>query len=229
MKQIEFQKAIWGESVNTVIADAQKEAIKQQAIIYFDFNGIKVNVRPDTNADLLYRDYSNAHLMEWKEIGLNLLPEYPQSVQEELERRSKERDARHEQWRIEAQQEAERKNNVIATKTAGVELEISDAQTWTKGRENNKDGYGNAIYDYAETWGKLMQAEIATGKTIAEVANQTSIEADIEGITGFMYGAAVSMLAHCWKHGEELRIWHNANYGHTGSGTINPAIITVEA
>ena len=45
--------------------------------------------------------------------------------------------------------------------------------------------------------------------TVACCAKEASHLADSEGITGFMYGCAVSMLAQCWKHGEELRRWHN--------------------
>ncbi|WP_239255521.1 hypothetical protein [Listeria ilorinensis] len=43
-----------------------------------------------------------------------------------------------------------------------------------------------------------------------------------------MYGAAVAALAHCWKYGEELKKWHNGQYGHEGDGVVNPAIITVD-
>jgi len=47
------------------------------------------------------------------------------------------------------------------------------------------------------------------------------------GITGFMYGCAVNLLSQCWKHGEELRKWHNKEYGHEGDGVVNPAVFTI--
>ena len=98
-----------------------------------------------------------------------------------------------------------------------------------KGKAKNTDPYGACVYVYAEGWAKLMQREIAKGKTVAECAQKTSHELYFLGITGFMYGAAVSILSHCWKYGEELRKWHNKDYGHEGDGVVNPAILTINA
>lgn len=61
---------------------------------------------------------------------------------------------------------------------------------------------------------------------IVENAEKLSHEADTEGITGFMYGCAVSILAQCWEYGEELRKWHNKEYDYDGDGVVNPAILT---
>lgn len=52
-------------------------------------------------------------------------------------------------------------------------------------------------------------------------------EADTEGITGYMYGCAVSILSQCWKYGEYLRKWHNKEYNYDGDGVVNPAILTI--
>ena len=72
-----------------------------------------------------------------------------------------------------------------------------------------------------------MQVEIANGKKLIECAEPTSFQLGFLGITGFMYGAAVAILSKCWKHGEELRKWHNKEYNHEGDGVINPAILSV--
>lgn len=45
-------------------------------------------------------------------------------------------------------------------------------------------------------------------KVVVDNANRLSHEADVEGITGFMYGCAVSILSQYWKYGEELRKWN---------------------
>lgn len=83
---------------------------------------------------------------------------------------------------------------------------------------------------------RLMQAEIAAGKAIADVADDCCSMADKNfGITGFMYGCAVSALAHCWKHGDELRRWHNLktqirNEGERANetgGVLNPALLSI--
>ena len=68
---------------------------------------------------------------------------------------------------------------------------------------------------------------IAEGKTVAEIADQTSKNCDIDLITGFMYGCAVNALSQCWTYGEELRKWHNNDYGYEGDGVVNPAVLTV--
>jgi len=92
-------------------------------------------------------------------------------------------------------------------------------------------------YSYAEDWANFMEREMANGRTIAECAESTSREADTDGITDFMYGAAVAMLAHVWEHGEELRKWHNLNIqiGNEGEkanengGVLNPALSNIES
>ena len=81
-----------------------------------------------------------------------------------------------------------------------------------------------------------MEARLAEGATIADISHETSRTADTEGITGFMYGAAVDLLARHWEHGEELRLWHNLDTqlgtegerANASGGVLNPAILTVE-
>lgn len=56
-----------------------------------------------------------------------------------------------------------------------------------------------------------------------------------EGITGFMYGCAVSALAHFWAHGEALRRWHNLDTqigtegekANESGGVLNPALLNI--
>lgn len=96
------------------------------------------------------------------------------------------------------------------------------------GKNVNRDPYGSAVYRFLERWADLMEQKIKEGYELKDIAKQCEHEADIEGITGFMYGAAVSVLSQVWEHGEQLRVWHNANFNHTGAGVVNPAIITIK-
>ena len=102
-----------------------------------------------------------------------------------------------------------------------------------EGRKINQDSYGRAIYSYLEKWANLMEAKIDEYKdktpkeVIEEFADALSYEADTEGITGFMYGAAVSLLSQAWEYGEDLRVWHNKQYKYEGEGTVNPAVLTI--
>lgn len=114
-------------------------------------------------------------------------------------------------------------------------MKLKNKEDWKKALANNQDVYGSAIYKYAERWADLMEAQIKKGKTVAGCAGETSREADGEGITGYMYGCAVSILSHCWDYGEELRLWHNLDtqIGDEGekaneSGTVlNPALLNI--
>ena len=114
-------------------------------------------------------------------------------------------------------------------------MKLKDAEGWAKAKAVNTDPYGACILSYAEDWANFMEREMAEGKTIKEMAEDTSREADTDGITGFMYGAAVSMLAQVWAHGDELRRWHNlaTQIGNEGEranesgGTLNPALLNV--
>ena len=72
-----------------------------------------------------------------------------------------------------------------------------------------------------------MEEQIEKGEKLEDIAGKLSQEADEDGITGFMYGAAVSILSECWIYGEDLRRWHNKDYGYVGNGVVNPAVITI--
>lgn len=116
-------------------------------------------------------------------------------------------------------------------------MEIRDAEGWRKANEANppSEPYGHRVMTYAEEWANAMEREMAAGAAVADCAERTSREADTDGITGFMYGAAVSVLAAVWAHGEELRRWHNleAQIGTEGEranesgGVLNPAILNI--
>lgn len=81
----------------------------------------------------------------------------------------------------------------------------------------NSDGYDRAIFIYAERWAEMLENKIESStedvmKVIVDNADKLSYEANTEGITGYMYGYAVSILSQCWKYGEYLRKWHNKEY-----------------
>ncbi len=100
----------------------------------------------------------------------------------------------------------------------------------------NTDFYGKEILGYGERWADLMEMRIATtGESLKKIAKRASHEADINGISGAMYGCAVSFLATCWERGDELRRWHNLDcqIGTEGEsanetgGTLNPAMMVI--
>ena len=76
---------------------------------------------------------------------------------------------------------------------------------------------------------------MANGETVEAVAEQAGQDADIDGITGFMYGCAVSTLSKVWEHGEQLRRWHNlktqikdeGERANESGGVLNPALLNI--
>ena len=115
-------------------------------------------------------------------------------------------------------------------------MKISNDEAWAAAVENNQDPYGSGVIRYAERWADLIEARLADGANFKDVARATSREADTEGITGFMYGAAVSTLASCWEHGEALRRWHNlyiqigveGERANESGGVLNPALLSAD-
>jgi hypothetical protein len=106
---------------------------------------------------------------------------------------------------------------------------------WENGVANNEDPYGRAVYRFASEWATRMEQAMAAGETLAVCARRTVSEADDEGITGFMYGAAVSILSQAWAHGDALRRWHNLDTqigtegerANESGGTLNPALLNI--
>ena len=111
-----------------------------------------------------------------------------------------------------------------------------DQDGWDKTRAANTDPYGKAGTDFAEKWAELMEDGINNGQELKDIAKQTSHDADTDGITGFMYGCAVSILSQCWVHGEELRRCHNLDTqigaegeaANESGGTLNPALLNIQ-
>lgn len=113
-------------------------------------------------------------------------------------------------------------------------MEFKDKKLWEEGLQNNQDIYGKACYNYAMDWANTMEELMKQGKELEDIAKETSFQvSEKHGITGFMYGMAVSILSSTWKYGEQLRQWHNLDIqiGNEGEkankkGTVlNPAII----
>lgn len=117
-----------------------------------------------------------------------------------------------------------------------ITMTLKDETLWNAAVANNQDPYGKGTIKFCEKWASLMEVEISKGKTIPECADATMSVADDEGITGFMYGCAVSILSEVWVHGENLRRWHNkeTQIGTEGDranekegAVLNPAVLYI--
>lgn len=225
----------YGGDTFTEVAQQAKLLTAEKGVVQFEFNGVECIVDANTNLDWLWRDYLHAHLMDWKEVGPDCPELYSTELAQEIRKKKLEQEeearVREEEWRKKDALE----RAAFAEKTNDIEIELSDPEGWKKFKESNTDPYGACCVEYAEGWAKLMQAEFAKGKKIADCAKETSFQLGFLGITGFMYGCAVSMLAKCWKHGEALRMWHNLDtqIGSEGEaanesgGVLNPALLNI--
>ena len=202
-------------------------------IVSFEFNDVTVSVKMDSDPEVVYRDYMRAREGY---IDPNVGP-YPNPVLTDEEKENdarikaeNKRQAQEERAKRQARAEAKRKHTEAKLANAP-EMKIANEATWQSWKDNNQDGYGGAVIAYAERWARLMQVELAAGKELEDIAYAASYEADIDSISGAMYGAAVQVLATSWEHGDQLRRWHNSQYGvsEDTKGTVNPAVLTVSA
>lgn len=114
-----------------------------------------------------------------------------------------------------------------------IKTEKKDAyESWLN---KNTDDYGRACFVYAERFADMLEVErikavnVPMEEIIEKNAEKFSHDADIDGITGFMYGCAMNVLAQCWEYGEILRKWHNKKYdAEDAEGTVNPAVLTIK-
>jgi hypothetical protein len=114
-------------------------------------------------------------------------------------------------------------------------MKLRDVEGWKKKNDANppSEPYGHRVITYAEDWANFMEREMALGWKLEDVADSTSHEADTDGITGSMFGAAVSTLAAVWEHGDALRRWHNlktqigteGGRANESGSTLNPALL----
>lgn len=211
-------EAMPGENVTTAAENMVKMAKRFGDVVTCEFNEIPLDAMPNSDP----KDIAAGYMAEMKRRSdeYHASPEYAES-----QRRAKEA---HEH---KVQQQA------AALADAPATLTLRDPEGWQKAVEANKDPYGGAVIVYAEKWARIMEARMKQmpGVTVAECAEAASHLADDDGITGFMYGAAVSTLAQVWIHGEELRRWHNRQYmteekaraADESGGTVNPAILTI--
>lgn len=205
-----------GNHIATVCKTAVEKAIAENCHVEFDFNGQKITASPDSNPDQMVQAFSDECDRRHREYIAS--PEY-KARQEEAARKERERKAK-----VEA---------ILAD--APETMTLADADGWGKAKAANSDPYGGAVMTYAERWARMMEARMAKGERIADMADECSHLADEEGITGFMYGAAVSTLARVWKHGEALRLWHNlktqirdeGEKANESGGVLNPACLSI--
>lgn len=205
-----------GNTIYSACDEAVEMAKRELCNVEFEFNEQQLTATPDTDPKALAKQFMDECNRRHAEYIAS--PEYKRQ-QEEYARKERERD------------------NALTVALAGApeHMTLRDPEGWKKSCEVNNDGYGGAVMTYAERWARLMEARMSKGERIADMAEECSHLADSEGITGFMYGCAVSILSKVWQHGEALRLWHNlktqigteGEKANESGGVLNPAILSV--
>jgi hypothetical protein len=196
------------DTAHRMVAMAQN----RKTFVTAEFNGIELCATADSNPDEIVRRFHAE--MERRAEEYRASPEGIAAEARRLE---------HERIAKEAEAEGVLPFNTI------------DADGWAKTVAANDDPYGACGVRFAARWANYMEREMANGASLKDIADTASHEADKEGIAGFMYGCAVSVLSKVWKHGEELRRWHNlkTQIGNEGEranesgGTLNPALLSI--
>lgn len=183
-----------GQSIQSACAEAVIRARADNCQVGFDFNGQMIVVTPETDPEQAAQAYMDECDRKHQEY---LASQEYRDRQEEL-----------------AKKERERKAKVDAFLVDGPEaMTLTDADGWEQAKAANTDPYGGAVMTYAERWARIMEARMNHGERLEDIADECSHLANEEGITGFMFGAAVSTLAHVWKYGRELMVWHTGERG----------------
>lgn len=162
--------------------------------IQFDFNGVTLLVtKENANEDKIYE--------EWK-AGMEANAEKYRLEQEAYMKTPEYRAKRAKQLKFSTRRQQVEKEVLVIDESTELEFKNDEAKAdWEKWVEvNSKDGYSLAVVKYARRWAKYMQHLMKKhNKTLSEIADNASHVSDTESITGFMYGAAVAALSHCWK------------------------------
>lgn len=95
---------------------------------------------------------------------------------------------------------AERKKAELAIALASAPSEPDlDREKWDPWLAKQSDGYSRAVFTYAYLWARLMEGAVVDGSIVKVEAERLSLLADVEGITGAMYGMAVSVQRQTWR------------------------------
>lgn len=184
-------KAGPGEHIQTTAENMVKMANQYGCVVTSEFNEIPLDTAPGADPDSIVAAFNEA--CEERRKKWEASPEYAKQQQE-----AKERQARKDSELCDA----------LAASPPVPNMDDKDG--WQKAVDaNSAEPYGARIVRYCDEWARIMEGCIARGETLEQCAERASRVADDDGITGFMYGCAVGLLAQCWVHGEQLRRWHN--------------------
>lgn len=194
-----------GDMFQNVAERAKELATSKRVNAQFEFNGIVCIVNSETDLIMLWKHYCDAHLMDWNTVGPICL-DYDKKLRSRVRKRESEIEVLRIAERAAYDAKCQKEKEDVESLIAHTPLALSDVDGWEKSRLANLDGYGGAVIEFAEKWGRIMQVMMNSGdsdmKDITERSEQLLYYA---GITGFQYGCAKSLLRSYWKYGNMLK------------------------
>lgn len=197
----EFPSSLGG-LVKDIISE-MVEASKLHHVGYkSELNGVLVYADENSDPIQLGNDWEYCMDNQLPEVGpdkLEISDEFRKELEERRELRARISQKNSEVFNLKEQL----KRRIFEWDVKNQEYEVAegkeqDLQTWF---DNNKEPYGRRCITYAQDWAKLMQVELKKGnKLTAELVKKLSHQADVDGITGFMYGASKAVLKSTWKY-----------------------------
>jgi hypothetical protein len=174
-------------------------------IVWFNHNGIKVNVRHTDNQDLILKHWEVARWLDEKEIGKD---GYQEITQEKLQIVEDAKQAH--QNKVEAQRNIDnireqKLKSEIDNQIKDEKFEVNDDEKWLEIVALNTDHpYSTAVVTFIDCLGRLLQAKRKIGETINKEACEKYsflVSDSLGGLTGFQANTGINTLKKHWKYG----------------------------
>lgn len=178
---------------------------KREIIIEASMNGVTVLINQRSRPELIRRDWLRAldGCIEGP-IGPRVpftlsdaeLRNDQRIITERAVKRSLEETARKAELK-------ERQRQLDSKLASAPEMEVSNSDMENRWREIDEN---TLVVAFGTRWARLMQVELATGKTLEEVVKPTYwlAHGDLPALFGSEVGAATSYLVQTWTHGDRL-------------------------
>jgi hypothetical protein len=82
-------------------------------------------------------------------------------------------------------------------------MQVDNQQGWKDWQEDGDP----KVVAFAQRWAELMEARIAQGATVSEIANETMLQANTDKLSVDGLYQASQILTYVWEHGSALQAW----------------------
>lgn len=218
-------------TIDEAYSEAMSLAQATSNTIIFHFNDVIIRIAADSDLRLIERDRQRAergYLGDNPVIGPHPKPQlsHEERERDEAIRRHKEAMAatRQKIAHYEAIERIARRDDLLQNAPA---IDVKDETAWHRLKQGTTESMARSLVDGAEEWARLMQASMQRNSiTVSEAADRTFELSWCYGNSGAATTGVVTLLVAHWKHGHELKLWHNAIYGvsatEAGRGVIDP-------